>query len=154
VEILKFGRPSVLFDYFGWPPPARWEDVTDLERLSLVAFALPPDPRARFDSRLLVREGFVYQLRFEVTARDVDTAVYMTELRAEIQWDPEGEAARQQRLALDNCSLCRTSKERAHHCPRTPSVVRSTSRSASSCTGPPSECGRRVNTDPPAPVEK
>jgi hypothetical protein len=88
VEFLFLGRTTALFELFGWSLPLesavlggagdRWV------MLESAAFAARPFPEA--GSGAFLQEHLVYRIRFDVTARNIDTAAYEAELRVRYEW--------------------------------------------------------------------
>lgn len=82
VEILKAGSPEAIYSWMGWP-----RTVTSYVPEETVAFAIPPRPSGP-GSRGLVQDYLDWQIRFDVTARDIDTVSYVVDLKVKTTWEP------------------------------------------------------------------
>jgi len=82
VELLRVGPPEALYEWLGWPrtPDSYVPDET-------AAFAIPPKPKT-IGSRPLIQDYLDWEIRFDVTARDIDTVSYLVKLAVKTEWEP------------------------------------------------------------------
>jgi hypothetical protein len=78
IELFKVGPPASLHTLMGWPEPA--SESRFVQGLVAAIFAAPPYPESP-TSEPFLHSHLAYILRFDVTARDVDSVTYETEVR-------------------------------------------------------------------------
>jgi hypothetical protein len=77
VEILRIGSPQGLYRWLDWPRQGYQPETA--------AFTGPPKPRGPGSSPL-VQAYLNWRIRFFLTAKDVDSVIYETDLKLEVEW--------------------------------------------------------------------